>query len=118
MNGMQYCGKFLSADDLDCEQSYMNHKRWFLNQFLHGSGVVFGLSVLMVSERTFAVQPGVALDYAGREIIVDKPLLLTLSNLMDENISADAAVLYLNLYYDEVPQQTPNDGRINFLSEY
>ncbi len=127
MNGMQYypfernhyyCGKFLSADDLDCEQSYMNHKRWFLNQFLHGSGVVFGLSVLMVSERTFAVQPGVALDYAGREIIVDKPLLLTLSNLMDENISADAAVLYLNLYYDEVPQQTTNDGRINFLSEY
>ena len=74
MNELQYypfernnyfCGKLLTANDLESEQSYMNHKRWFLNQFLHGSGVVFGLSVLMVNERTFAVQPGTAFDYAG-----------------------------------------------------
>ncbi len=127
MNGLQYfpfernhyyCGKFLSADDLDAEQSYMNHKRWFLNQFLHGSGVVFGLSVLMVNERTFAVQPGTALDYAGREIIIDQPLLLTLSNLMDENIAPEASVLYLNLYYDESPQKKMADGQTNTFSEH
>ena len=127
MNELQYypfernnyfCGKLLTANDLESEQSYMNHKRWFLNQFLHGSGVVFGLSVLMVNERTFAVQPGTAFDYAGREIIVDKPLLLTLSNLMDDDLSADASVFYLNLYYDEVAQKKTADSEADSFSEY
>ena len=127
MNKLQYypfernhyfCGKFLTANDLDDDQNYMNHKRWFLNQFLHGSGVIFGLSVLMVNENTFAVQPGTALDYAGREIIVDKPLLLTLSNLMNNDISSDASVLYLNLYYDEVEQKKTADSEANSFSEY
>ena len=76
-----YYGKFLSADTLDAEQKYMNNKRRFLNRFLHGNGVLFGMAVLKVDDGTIAIQPGAALDFAGREIVIDKPLLIPLKSL-------------------------------------
>lgn len=98
-----YYGKFLSADVLDAEQTYMNNKRRFVNRFLFGSGVVFGMSVLAVDDRTVAVQPGAALDFAGREIVIDQPFLLALNTLEGSSQFTKASVLYLCLSYDEYP---------------
>jgi len=117
-----YYGKFLSADVLDAEQKYMNDKRRFLNRFLHGSGVIFGMSVLSVDSKSVAVQPGAALDYAGREIVIDQPLLLNLATLDGNFIQNNAAVVYLCLEYDEYPQQSQypseNSGEYDTVSEH
>lgn len=99
-----YYGKLLSADVLDAEQSYMNHKRRFVNRFLNGSGVIFGMSVLAADEKTLAVQPGAALDFAGREIVIDQPLMLSLHSLNPESMNGDMTVLYLCVSYYEYPQ--------------
>ncbi len=96
-----YYGKFLSADDFYMEQKYMNDKHRFINRFLHGSGVIFGISVTAVDERMLAVQPGAALDFSGREIIIDKPLLLALSSIDGYHGDTHASSLYLCLEYDE-----------------
>ncbi|MBQ3566743.1 MAG: hypothetical protein IJA12_06140 [Oscillospiraceae bacterium] len=96
-----YYGKFLSADTLDAEQKYMNNKRRFLNRFLHGNGVLFGMAVLKVDDGTIAIQPGAALDFAGREIVIDKPLLIPLKSLEKESCESEATVRYLCIEYDE-----------------
>lgn len=117
-----YYGKFLSADVLDAEQKYMNDKRRFLSRFLHGSGVIFGMSVLSVDDRTVAVQPGAALDFAGREIVIDQPMMLNLATLDGSSMNTNAAVLYLCLEYDEYPQQlqypSENSGQHDIISEH
>jgi hypothetical protein len=56
---------------LELEQEYFNAKRWFLNRLVIGSGVVCGLDVKVTPDRQkVIVQPGVAIDRCGREIIV------------------------------------------------
>lgn len=117
-----YYGKFLSADVLDAEQKYMNDKRRFLNRFLHGSGVIFGMSVLAADEKTIAVQPGAAIDFAGREIVIDQPMLLNIAALDGGSVDNRAAVLYLCLEYDEYPKQlqylSESNGQYDFISEH
>jgi hypothetical protein len=66
-----YYGKLLDAYHLELEQSYGNSKRWLLNRLSLGAGVLCGLGVRLTSDRKhLRVQPGVAIDYWGREIIV------------------------------------------------
>src|SRR4051794_6626547 len=66
-----FYGKLLDAPHLQLEQEYFNSKRWLTNVLLQGSGVVAGLAVApAVSGTRLVIQPGVALDGWGREIIV------------------------------------------------
>lgn len=98
-----FYGKLLSVDDFELEQKYYNDKRRMLNQFLNGAGVIAGLHVVMVDERTISVETGCALDYQGREIAVDVPVVRKLS-LLDgfENCEGlkDGCV-FLCIEYDE-----------------
>ena len=70
-----FYGKLLTVDDFETEQKYMNDKRRMINRFLHGSGVVCGMHVVRVDDRTISVEMGLALDFAGREIVVDAPII-------------------------------------------
>ncbi len=74
-----FYGKFLSVDDFEAEQRYMNDKRRLLNRFLHGCGVVCGLQVVEVDDLTILVEAGIALDFSGREIVVASPVTKRLS---------------------------------------
>lgn len=100
-----FYGKLMSVDDFQTEQKYMNDKRRLINRFLHGCGVVCGLNVVQVDDCTVSLEAGVALDFAGREIVVDTPVTRKLS--MIEGFDSyteedeDNSYLYLCIEYGE-----------------
>ena len=76
-----YYGKLITQQDFVSEQQYMNDKRRLINRFLHGAGIVAGLQVVRMDERSFSLEAGLALDETGREILVDKPTIQRLDRL-------------------------------------
>jgi hypothetical protein len=52
--------------------NYFNSKRWLLNRHIIGYGVVCGLDVIQSKGTEIRVTPGLAIDKAGREILVPK----------------------------------------------
>lgn len=76
-----FYGKFLSVDDFESEQRYLNDKRRIVNRYLFGSGVVCGLQVIVLDDFTISVETGMALDFSGRELIVSEPVTTPLSAL-------------------------------------
>lgn len=94
-----FYGKLLSVDDFQTEQKYMNDKRRLINRFLHGCGVVCGLNVVQVDDCTVSLEPGLALDFVGREIVVDIPVTRKLAMIegFDSYTQEDEADSYLYL---------------------
>lgn len=76
-----YYGKLLSERDFVEEQRYFNDKRRLLNRILYGTGVAAGLQVLAVDDWNLSVEAGLALDFSGREILVDTPVIRRLSTI-------------------------------------
>ncbi|SRR6266404_3946705 len=68
-------GLLLDEVRLKKEKVYFNQKRWMLNRLVLGTGVVCGLNVLIDPQNSsmVIVQPGIALDGLGREIVVPGP---------------------------------------------
>jgi hypothetical protein len=66
-----FYGKLLDVFHFELEQDYSNGKRWLLNRLISGYGVVCGLDVQPDDKvRSVKVKKGIALDRAGREIVV------------------------------------------------
>jgi hypothetical protein len=65
-----FSGKLVTAEDLELEQQYFREKLKRHNRTLHGFGIVTGLKV-SVSSGQIIVEPGLALDCEGNEVIVD-----------------------------------------------
>ena len=89
-------GKLLSADDFTAEQHYLIEKRYLHNRLLHGSGIVSGLAVSLSSDQSapaVIVEPGIAVDRCGREMVLTSAVSLTLSGTEPS--------LYLTLAYTE-----------------
>lgn len=78
-----FAGKLLTAEDLELEQRYHIEKRWLLNRMLRGSGVVSGLGVTTGQQGTVIVEPGLALDSHGREILVCAPQQLAIPHFAE-----------------------------------
>lgn len=76
-----FYGKLLSVDDFETEQKYMNDKRRLINRFMHGCGVVCGLNVVPIGDDSVSIEAGMALDFAGREIIMEKPVTRNLKDI-------------------------------------
>ncbi|MBD5128359.1 MAG: hypothetical protein HDT43_00310 [Ruminococcaceae bacterium] len=76
-----FYGKLLTAEDFIAEQNYFNTKIRLLNSLLFGSGVITGLNVIKTDERSVAIDSGIALDHAGREIIVPEPMIVKINEL-------------------------------------
>jgi hypothetical protein len=69
-------GQMLYDRNFRLETDYHNHKRWLLNRLVAGWGVVCGLGIRPGEGEeddnpTIIVEPGLALDRWGREIVVD-----------------------------------------------
>ena len=69
-----FTGRFVTARDLTDEQRYMVRRRWLINRLRHGEGVLCGLDVAPheredCAPTTVWIEPGVALDCRGRELI-------------------------------------------------
>jgi hypothetical protein len=66
-----FAGQILDAQDFRDEQAYVIEKRRLLNRALLGRGIVAGLSVSVPAgsaAATVVVEPGLAIDSAGREV--------------------------------------------------
>ncbi|GAA2163248.1 hypothetical protein [Pedococcus bigeumensis] len=72
-----FTGMLLTAEDLAVEQEYHREMRYLHNR-LHGFGVVSGLDV-SVGRGSLRVDPGLAIDPCGREIVVTQPLTVRLA---------------------------------------
>ncbi len=88
-----HAGQLLTADDFTREQEYFRDKQKLHNRSLHGFGVVSGLAVT-ISGGQVNVEPGLALDCAGNEIVVDARHTLPL-------LAAASGVAYVDLRYTE-----------------
>ena len=113
-----FYGKFLSVEDFETEQRYMNDKRRFLNRILHGCGVVCGLQVVEADDVTISLEAGLALDFSGREIVVPAPVTRRLSAIEGFSSYAESedagAALYLCIAYAEEPiEPVCNITRVN-----
>lgn len=110
-----FYGKLLSVDDFELEQRYGNNKRRTLNRFLNGAGVVAGLSVVRIDEKTISIEEGIALDLTGREIIVDTPVIkrLELIDGFSSCMEGDKKdYVYLCIDYDE-----KEEGAVHSIAE-
>jgi hypothetical protein len=67
-------GQLLGVDDLRAEQEYHRSMRYLHNR-LHGSGVASGFDVGVVDGEVH-VGPGLAIDAAGREIVLTEAVCL------------------------------------------
>ena len=66
-----FYGKMLGVLHFEMEQAYFNRKRWLLNQFGLGPGVLCGLEMEVAEGgQQVWLRPGLAIDPFGREIIV------------------------------------------------
>lgn len=100
-----YYGKLLSVNDFEMEQKYTNDKRRLNNRLLYGSGIVAGMYVLAVDDFSISVERGLALDYSGREIVIDNPVIKKLSLIEDYDVivqnQQNVSYVYLCLEYAE-----------------
>ena len=68
-----FTGQLLTEEDFTAEQSYFLDGRRSDNRHLHGWGVVCGLGVAPSGGGGVVIQPGLAIDGLGREIVVPEP---------------------------------------------
>lgn len=97
-------GKLLTAEDFLQEQQYMNDKRRLMNRWAAGAGIVAGLEVIKVDDYSISLEMGLALDYTGREIMVDTPVIRKLSALEgyeEATMEEGNESLYLCIGYGE-----------------
>lgn len=96
-----FYGKLLTVRDFMSEQTYIVDKRRLVNRLLFGSGVVSGLQVVAVDDKSISVETGVALDQMGREIVIPSPVTLKLSMLDGFTNNEYAKNVYLCIAYEE-----------------
>ncbi len=116
-----FFGKLMTVRDFESEQIYMNSKRRLGNRMMGGVGIVSGLDVLLVDNKTFSLEPGMALDYLGREIVVSEPYVRRLNVIKGFEENKDKGILYLCLKYKEDLKETTfsvaNSGKNSGVSE-
>lgn len=116
-----FYGKLLSVEDFITEQKYMNDKRRLINRCLYGTGVVCGLNVVAVDDNTISIEPGFAIDYTGREIVVDVPVIKKLEMIDGYNEAmAENGNAYLCIEYDEKEEEPVHNiaSAVNGGNEY
>lgn len=96
-----FYGKLLTVRDFMSEQVYNSDKHRLSNRLLFGSGVVSGLQVVAVDDKSISMETGVALDKLGREIVVASPVTVKLSNVDGFSNNDYAKNVYLCITYDE-----------------
>ena len=103
-----FAGRLLTADDLQQEQDYFRGKSRLHNRFLHGWGIVAGLSVIVDQGTTVVVSPGLALDCAGNELVLPEAERVSLQGLVGRHY---VTIKYLEL---RVAPQPSLNGETEF----
>lgn len=113
-----FYGKLMDVGQFEKEQRYFNQQRRRINRLVLGSGVVCGLNVVPGDDGKIIIEPGVALDALGREIIVTQSVTVDPQQLTDEegtpsgdpidNGSVDICLAYAEKKVDPVPVLVPD----------
>jgi len=90
-----FAGKLVTPADLELEQQYVREKSKLHNRALHGFGIVFGLKVT-VDAGQILVEPGLALDCEGNEVVVGAAQSTPASA-----ITVDCSTIYVQLRFAE-----------------
>lgn len=104
-----FTGQFLAERDFRDEQNYHIGKHRQHNRYLHGWGTVCGLRVVQhpdpaCRDKFVIIEPGLALDCCGREIIVKEKYYVNLEKHLAPPIGDPAASgrhLLISLCYKE-----------------
>lgn len=103
-----FYGKLLTVRDFEVEQNYSRRKSQLLSRLSLGAGVVCGLGVSASDDSTLLIESGMALDYQGRMIVIEEPLLRKLPMLEGHESLSGAESAYLCLRYDETDMEPVN----------
>jgi hypothetical protein len=95
-----FTGQLLTAESFELEQKYFREKLKRHNRTLHGFGIIFGLKVI-VDKGQIVVQPGMALDCEGNELVVGTAVVV--SPVACDWRSAYLQVGFAEVYTDPVP---------------
>ncbi len=96
-----FLGKLMTVRDFVSEQRYFNSRRRLGNMFLSGPGIVAGLNIFLVDDKTFSLEPGFAIDYYGREIIVSSNCVRKFNLIKGFEEFKNKKNIYLCLRYKE-----------------
>src|SRR5690242_13774925 len=113
-----FYGKLMDVPQWEKDVSYSRLKRSLLNRLVLGSGVICGLDLAMDPAGTVTLQPGMALDDVGREIIVPEPVSFDPHQPTDDQGapsgarlaagSVDICLAYAESLADPVPVLVPS----------
>jgi DNA-binding beta-propeller fold protein YncE len=91
-----FTGQFLAERDFQDEQNYFLGKHRAHNHYLHGTGTVCGLKVVPhpspeCRDRFVIIEPGLALDCCGNEIVVREKVVVDIAaELAGTSVSSDS----------------------------
>jgi hypothetical protein len=116
-------GLLLDVDRFRKDHAFFNGKRWLLNRLTLGAGVVAGLDVRTAAgpPAAWTIEPGLALDGAGREIVISETRLFDPFQPTDDDGkpagppltsgTVEVCIAYKELPVDPVPMLVPDcDG--------
>jgi hypothetical protein len=106
-------GRLLSPQDFQIEQDYFREKLRRHNRLLHGFGVINGLKAKRQGTR-ISVEPGLALDCKGNEIVVPETVNVELPGDLPQQASRYLCLKYAEKGCDSV---LSGDNRVAFLIE-
>lgn len=97
-----FLGQVLTAESFELEQQYFREKLKRHNRILHGFGIVSGLKVSVQSGQII-VEPGLALDCEGNELVVSSVQTAVIAPTTDGRQSAYVCVSYVEELTDYIP---------------
>ncbi len=103
-----FYGKLLTVRDFELEQRYTRGKSQLLSRLQFGAGVVCGLGVTASDDTTLLIESGMALDYQGRMIVLEEPMLRKLQMLEGQDSLNGQSSGYLCLAYNETDIEPVN----------
>lgn len=108
--------EYLRAFDFAAEQLYHLEMRRRLNLALHLRGIVVGLDLAPANPppgvpQQYYVDPGIAIDAYGREILLAQKYLLGAADLQNNKITA-AGDYAIWIAYDRLASQPPGPGYV------
>lgn len=103
-----FYGKLLTVRDFELEQDYHIARRCLINRALFGTGVVCGMGVTASDDSTLIIESGLAIDHAGREILLPESLIRKLPMIEGYDDLMNHSTAYLCLEYDEEPIEPVN----------
>ncbi len=103
-----FYGKLLTVRDFEIEQKYMRNSSQLVRRLVYGAGVVCGLGVSASDDSTLMIESGMAIDYLGRMVTVEEPMLRKLQMIDGQDALKGRESAYLCLEYKETDREPVN----------